>query len=62
MNFETIVFEKGNNIAFIRLNRPDRLNALNQKMINEMGQVMDVIAADESIGAVIITGNEKLFG
>ena len=62
MNFETIVFEKGNNIAFIRLNRPDRLNALNQKMINEIGQVMDVIAADESIGAVIITGNERLFG
>ncbi len=62
MSLETILFEKEANIAIIRLNRPQSLNALNRTMIKELSQVMGDIEEDDEIGAVIITGSEKFFG
>lgn len=62
MTFETILFEKEGNIALIRLNRPNSLNALNKRMIDDLCRVMDEIALDDTIGAVILTGNNKVFG
>lgn len=59
--YETIVFEKAGAIATLTLNRPKRLNAINGKMIEEIGNIMDDIAVDAGIKVVIITGSAGYF-
>lgn len=62
MKFETIQLEVENKIAIIRLNRPDKLNALNKTMFDDLSSAVDQIKESNTIGAVIITGNgEKAF-
>lgn len=61
MVYESIIYEKENNIALITLNRPDSLNALNSKLTQELEQVADEIANDGSVRVVIITGAGRAF-
>jgi len=50
------------NIAVIKLNRPDALNAFSSEMLTELENVLDEISRDETIRSVIITGaGEKAF-
>jgi 3-hydroxypropionyl-coenzyme A dehydratase len=52
-----IVIELQNNdIALIRINRPDVMNALNKEVITELYRAIDIVGLDDSIKAVIITG------
>ncbi|KAL1494971.1 hypothetical protein ABEB36_010470 [Hypothenemus hampei] len=50
-----------NNIGLITLNRPKALNALCNGLMLEVNKAIDVFEADQQIGAIIITGNEKAF-
>lgn len=62
MNFSTlkIIFE--NNISIITINRPDKLNALNKTVLNELEQAVQNIYDDKNIKAAIITGQgQKAF-
>ena len=43
-------------IAIITINRPEVLNAINVEVIAEMSSAIDIVAADDSIRVVIITG------
>ncbi len=62
MNYETIIFEKLGDIAILKLNRPDKLNALNRKMLYEIDDCIKKIELDTSIYGLIITGSgEKAF-
>lgn len=62
MNFENILFEKKDGIAYITINRPKVLNALNAQTLDELRKAFIEIKKDESIGAVIITGSgDKAF-
>src|SRR5215213_780359 len=45
-----------NDIAIIKINRPDVLNALNKYVIAELYRAIDIVAVDDSIKVVIITG------
>ena len=47
--------------ALITLNRPKQLNALNDQLMNELGDALKKFDADKSIGCMIITGSEKAF-
>lgn len=47
--------------ALITLNRPRQLNALNDALMDELGQALLAFDADESIGCMVITGSEKAF-
>ena len=47
--------------GLIRLNRPKQLNALNNALMDELGQALQAFDADDSIGCIVITGNEKAF-
>lgn len=49
------------NHAWITLNRPKQLNALNDALMDELGDALCRFDADDSIGCIIITGNEKAF-
>lgn len=61
MEFNTIRYEKENHIAIIILNRPKSMNAIDSIFIREFHQLFDEIKDDDEVGAVIITGSEKVF-
>jgi enoyl-CoA hydratase len=62
MEFSTIITSLENNIFTVIINRPDKLNALNQTVLDELNEAMDLVYQDEKIKAVIITGaGEKAF-
>ena len=48
-------------VGVITLNRPKALNALNDQLMNELGDALQKFDADKSIGCMIITGSEKAF-
>jgi enoyl-CoA hydratase len=54
---ETVLVEKpGAGVALLQLNRPDRLNAINQAMLTELRDTFASLAADTSTNVVVITG------
>jgi enoyl-CoA hydratase len=57
MEFLTILFEKRENFGIITLNRPDKLNALNNQMFIELDYLAKEIELDDSIKALVITGS-----
>jgi 3-hydroxypropionyl-coenzyme A dehydratase len=57
-----IQLEPQGEIALLRINRPEALNAMNIDVISELSRTVDIVGADESIKVVIITGTgEKSF-
>ncbi len=57
-----IQVEKKENIAVVRINRPEKLNAMNIDVIKEMGNIMDQLDKDDDVKVVIVTGTgEKAF-
>jgi len=60
--YETILFEQKGNIAIITINRPDKLNALNKKVLEELYNAFKHCGEVETIWGVILTGSgEKAF-
>ncbi|MDP9015489.1 MAG: enoyl-CoA hydratase-related protein [Thermoproteota archaeon] len=51
-----IQLEPQGDIAILRINRPEALNAMNLDVISELSKMIDIIAADEGIKAVVMTG------
>ena len=56
-----ILLEKKNNIAFIHLNRPEKLNSFNREMALLLQKVLDNCARDKTIRCIYLTGNGKAF-
>ena len=62
MNYETLRFEKKENIVILEINRPQALNALNQQVLSELISALDAIEKDLSVRVAVITGaGEKAF-
>ena len=61
MSYEFITTEVKGRVALITLNRPKQLNALNAKLMQELGAALGAFDADESIGAILLAGGEKAF-
>ncbi len=61
MAYENIIAETRGKVGLITLNRPKALNALNDALIDELGDALGRFEADEAIGAMVITGSEKAF-
>ena len=59
--FETLKFEKRGSGAWLTLNRPDKLNAFNAKMVEEMDRVMDLVEHDAEVFALVMTGEGRAF-
>ena len=60
MEFETIILEKKEGIARITFNRPQRLNAINTTLAQEVKKALENIAADDEIRVLVITGNPRI--
>ena len=61
MSFETIVFERHDGYAELRLNRPDTLNSFNARMHEEVAAALEEVDADRDIRALLLTGTGKGF-
>ena len=61
MVYQTIILEKIKGIATLTLNRPDRLNALNQQMALELLDALHQIYEDNGVKVLIITGAGDAF-
>lgn len=57
----SILFEVKDQIGFITLNRPDKLNSFNREMALSMQEALDKCAGDKDVRAVFITGAGKAF-
>ena len=58
---ETIIVRKEKPIAWIVLNRPERLNAINPKMIEEIGRALDDLEEDPDVRVIVFKGNGRAF-
>ncbi len=62
MTYQTIILEIRDKIAFVTVNRPDKMNAVNLDVIGELRDVFSQIENDKNVGVVILTGaGEKAF-
>ena len=61
MAYETLLYSAADGIATITVNRPDKLNALNARVIAELGEAIDTAREDGSVGGVILTGAGRAF-
>ncbi|HQR09779.1 MAG TPA: enoyl-CoA hydratase [Casimicrobiaceae bacterium] len=61
MNFENIIVEIHGRVGIIRLNRPTRMNALNDALAKELGVALHAFDDNDSIGCIVLTGNDKAF-
>jgi enoyl-CoA hydratase len=61
MSDDLILQQVQGRVAILTLNRPKALNALNDALMNELGQALLKLDVDDDIGAIIITGSEKAF-
>lgn len=62
MAYETLLCETREGISTVTVNRPDKLNALNSKMLGELEECFRAIASDAEVRVVVLTGaGEKAF-
>src|SRR5499433_2727271 len=61
MSYENILVETHGRVGLVRLNRPKQLNALNDALMDELGDALAKLDADDAIGAIVVTGNDKAF-
>lgn len=61
MSYETLATDREDGVLTLTLTRPDRLNALNSQMLEELLRVFDEIDADDAVRAVIVTGAGRAF-
>jgi enoyl-CoA hydratase len=60
-NREFLIVERRENVGLITLNRPKAFNALCDTLTRELTEALDLLEADDAIGALVLTGNEKAF-
>jgi enoyl-CoA hydratase len=61
MAYENIIVETRGRVGVVTLNRPKALNALNDALMDELGEALAKFDADEGIGAIVLTGSDKAF-
>ena len=61
MNYETLVITKKDDVTTVALNRPEVHNAMNETLMNELTDCFHHLSTDDSITAIILTGNGKSF-
>jgi enoyl-CoA hydratase len=61
VSYENILVEQEAGYAVVRFNRPDVLNALNMKLMEELVDALETLDKDDDVRCIILTGNEKAF-
>ncbi len=61
MPYNTIEFDRQGPVAIISLNRPQKLNAINAEMIDEIHHAFEQIEVNDAVRAVVVHGNGRAF-
>lgn len=61
MAYEHLLVKVDGRVATLTLNRPERMNALNPTLENELGEALEAVGRDDSIGVVVLTGAGRAF-
>ena len=61
MTYEMILSDIRGRVGLVTLNRPQAMNALNNQLMGELMDALETFDKNDSIGAIVITGNEKAF-
>ena len=61
MAFDNILYERRDSIAYITLNRPEKLNAIDGPLLADFQDAIDVVGADPDVRVAIITGAGRAF-
>jgi len=61
MTYENILTRVEGSVGVVQLNRPKALNALNRETMTELMDALASFDADEAVGCLVITGNERAF-
>jgi enoyl-CoA hydratase len=61
LSFENIIYERRGQIDYLTLNRPEKLNALNDDLMAEFKEAMGMVEADDGVRALILTGAGRAF-
>jgi enoyl-CoA hydratase len=61
MAYATVIFEKLGTVARLTLNRPERVNALNRTMLEEIGAALDAVEHDPDVRVLIVRGAGSAF-
>jgi enoyl-CoA hydratase/carnithine racemase len=61
MGFKTILYHKADGVGTITLNRPEKLNAINFEMLEEMWSALQEIVVDQEVRVVLLTGEGRYF-
>jgi enoyl-CoA hydratase len=61
MAYETLIVEIEDYVALIRLNRPDALNALNLKLMQELADALGLADRNDKVRCIVLTGSDKAF-
>jgi enoyl-CoA hydratase len=57
----TVLIERDEPIAVVRLNRPEQRNALSNQLMSELVGALENLDADEAIRCIVVTGDDKAF-
>ena len=60
-DFQAVGFEARGRVALLTLDRPDRLNAISARMMDEVEAVLDMVVEDDRLGAVVVCGAGRAF-
>ena len=60
-DFDTILYEKDGPVATLTLNRPDRMNAMTNRMVLETGRALVAAAEDPELRVLVLTGSGRSF-
>ena len=58
---KTVLVDREEPIAVVRLNRPEVLNALNEELLGELVSALGQLDEDDAIRCIVLTGNERAF-
>ncbi|MEX0695931.1 MAG: enoyl-CoA hydratase-related protein [Dongiaceae bacterium] len=61
MAYDTIAYETRGAVGLLTLNRPERLNAIDRRMIDELNAALDAVEGDEGVRALVVAGAGRAF-
>ena len=61
MDFGTVIYESKDRVATLTLNRPERLNAINETMPEDISAAFNHAATDDSVHVIVLTGAGRGF-
>ncbi len=61
MTFTTLIYETEGPLAWITLNRPEKLNAISKVMVAELNQALDQVQADDQVRVILLKGEGRAF-